>query len=62
MPELKPDFESFLMEIHSGQYVGPKDCMVDDFPDWLQDQDVDTLISCANAYARQYYNKAKKNE
>ena len=28
-------FEEFLQERHGAQYIGTKDCMVDDFDDWL---------------------------
>ena len=47
----KIDFEGFLMEKHAEQYVGTKDCMVDDFPEWLGDLDPEDLIKYGNQYA-----------
>ncbi len=38
-------FEDFLMEKHAEQYIGTKDCMVDDFEKWLCDLDLDTLLN-----------------
>ena len=32
---MKKDFESFLMDKHAEEYIGTDDCMVDDFPEWL---------------------------
>lgn len=38
-----PDFESYLQEIHGKE--------IEDFGEWLQGLPIDTLITCANAYA-----------
>jgi len=48
----EPDFETFLMEKHADQFVGTKDMLVDDWPDWVTGLDVDTIIDYANEYTK----------
>ena len=38
------DFEDFLMEKHAEQYIGTKDCMIDDYNDWTQELGCDDFI------------------
>jgi len=45
MPE---DFEYFLTEKHAEQYIGTKDCMVDDFEKWIQELEIDDFIKYGN--------------
>jgi hypothetical protein len=40
----KYTFEDFLMEKHAEQYIGTKDCMVDDFEKWLSDLSIDDWL------------------
>ena len=48
---IRPDFEDFLMEKHAEQFIGTKDCMVDDFEDWVTNElSVDDIINLANMY------------
>ena len=47
----KIDFEDFLMDKHAEQYEGFKGGLVDDFPKWVQDLEVDDLIKYGNQYA-----------
>ena len=51
--ELK-SFEDLLMEEHTKQYIGTKDCMVDDFNNWVQDLGVDELIDYGNKFSYQH--------
>jgi len=44
------DFEDFLMEKHSQQYIGTDDAMVDDFSKWLEDLSIDDWIKYGNKY------------
>ena len=39
----KDDFEDYLAEKHAEQYIGTKDCMIDDFNKWLEDLGVDEI-------------------
>lgn len=48
----KVTFEDFLMTQHANQYVGTKDCMVDDFPDWISDLSPDELIEYGDQFAK----------
>ena len=48
----KHTFEDFLMEQHANEYVGTKDCMVDDFNDWVQDLGVDEIIKYADKFQK----------
>ena len=50
MKVMEPDFESYLLDIHSKQYDGLDDDMVDDYDNWLQDLDVNDLIIYANEW------------
>ncbi len=45
---LPKDFEDYLIEEHAEQYIGTKDCMIDDFNKWVQDLGVDELIDYGN--------------
>lgn len=56
MKFLKMNFEQYLAEVHADQYVGTKDCMIDDFNKWVQDLGVDELIELGNRYHRDLIN------
>lgn len=45
------NFEDFLRSIHADQYSGLDDDMSDDFNDWLEDSEIDWLITQADRYA-----------
>jgi len=47
------DFEDYLMEKHAEQYIGTKDCMIDDFNKWVQDLGFDELIEYGNTFVAQ---------
>ena len=47
------DFEDFLMEKHAEQYIGTKDCMIDDFDKWVQDLGADEFIEYGNKFFAQ---------
>ena len=49
---LKNDFEDFLMEKHSEQYIGTDDAMVDDFSDWLCDLSADDFLRYGDLFAK----------
>jgi len=49
----KYTFEDFLMEKHAENYIGTKDCMVDDFNDWLTTKDMDIIINYGDEFAKQ---------
>ena len=42
-------------------YMGTDDDMPDKFNSWLEDQDIDTLMSYADDYAKECMRKAKEN-
>ena len=46
-------FEDFLMEKHAEQYVGTKDCMVDDSADWIANLDVEDFIKYGDMFAKE---------
>ena len=48
---MKIDFEEYLMEKHAEDYIGTKDTMVDDFPRWLEELEIDMFINYGNEYA-----------
>ena len=49
-------FEDYLIEIHAEQYIGTKDCMIDDFNKWMQDLGADELIN----YGDEFFKKQNK--
>ena len=49
---MKQDFEQFLMEKHSEQYFGTKDCMIDDFEGWLMELDFNVVINYGDEFAK----------
>ena len=51
----KQTFEDFLMEKHAEQYIGTKDCMVDDFNEWVLELglDIDEVIKYADKFQKQ---------
>ena len=49
----KRTFEDFLMEKHSEQYISTKDCMVDDFSDWLDGLSTDEWIEFGDKYKKE---------
>jgi hypothetical protein len=44
------DFEYYLTEVHAEQYIGTKDCMIDDYEKWVCDLGVDELIELGNRF------------
>ena len=52
---MKIDFEQFLMEKHAEDYIGTKDCMIDDFEKWVQDLEIDDFLRYGDLYAKVYY-------
>ena len=50
---MKQDFEEFLMEKHAEDYVGTKDCMIDDCESWLQDLEVDDFLKYGDEFAKE---------
>lgn len=51
------DFERYLQDRHAAQYVGLDDGMPDDYEYWLQELDIDEIITFANQYAGKVYNE-----
>lgn len=49
-------FESFMMEKHAEQFIGTKDCMVDDFNDWVGNLSADEWFE----YGDQYFKSKTK--
>jgi len=50
--EIKTEnFESFLRDKHAEQYIGTKDCMIDDFNHWAEYLGTDELIEYGNKFA-----------
>ena len=49
----KDTFEYFMYEKHAEQYIGTKDCMVDDESDWLCDLDIEDWFKYGELYAIQ---------
>ena len=45
-------FEQFLMEKHADQYIGTKDCIVDDFADWVENLGINEWLEYGNKYAQ----------
>jgi hypothetical protein len=45
-------FEWFLQERHAEQYIGTKDCMIDDFKKWLSDLGIDEFIVYGEQFGR----------
>ena len=46
------DFEDYLQAVHAEQYNGLKDCMVDDYDEWLCGLGPDDFMRYGNIYAR----------
>ena len=44
------NFEDFLMEKHGEQYTGIKDCMIDDFNEWIQNLSVDEWLKYGDEF------------
>ncbi len=59
---MKIDFEGFLMEKHAEDYIGTKDCMIDDFARWVQDLEVEDFIKYGDLYAKTYYKSKVPNK
>lgn len=47
---MEKTFEDFLMEKHADQYIGTKDCMVDNFSEWLIDLDIDDWLNYGDKF------------
>jgi len=54
------DFENYLQEKHSEQYVGIDDDMPDDFNDWLCALDPQEIIDYAELYGMGRFNAGLK--
>jgi len=46
----KESFEDFLMMKHADQYIGTKDGMIDDFPNWMEDLDLDQWLEYGDQF------------
>lgn len=51
------NFTDYLMEQHSKQYVGTKDCMIDDCDEWMQYLGIDEVIEYAEKWHKLENNK-----
>lgn len=52
LAEIKTEnFESFLRDKHAEQYIGTRDCMIDDFNHWAEYLGTDELIEYGNKFA-----------
>jgi len=47
------DFEDFMQEKHCEQFIGTKDMLVDNFPEWLEDLDWDDWFKFGDMYSCQ---------
>lgn len=47
-------FEYYLSEKHAEQYIGTKDCMIDDFNIWVQELGADGMIEYGEKYANDF--------
>jgi len=56
---VKKTFEDFLMKKHAEQYIGTKDCMIDDFGDWLSNLSPDEFIEYADWFAKNSFSKGQ---
>ncbi len=52
-------FEDFLLEKHASQYIGTKDCMIDDSNEWLQDLSIDEVIEYAEKWLKKRLEKER---
>jgi len=50
---MKQTFEDFLMEKHAEEYVGTRDCMVDDFGEWLSCLRPGKLLDYGDKFAKE---------
>jgi hypothetical protein len=50
---LYKNFEDFLMMKHADQFIGLKDAMIDDFPNWADDLDLDQWIALGDQYLKE---------
>jgi len=46
----KLTFEDYLMEQHALQFIGTKDMMIDDFPNWLESLEFDDWFSFGDSF------------
>ncbi len=49
---MKQTFEQFLMEKHAESFTGTKDCMVDDFSNWLFQLATEDYIHYGDLFAK----------
>lgn len=54
---MKQTFEDFLMDKHAEQYIGTKDCIVDDSNDWLSNLSSDEFIEYGDMFIKQELEK-----
>ena len=47
------NFEDFLMMKHAEQFIGTKDQMIDDFPNWADSLDLDQWIALGDQYFKE---------
>ena len=60
-PKEKGSFENYLCEKHAEQYVGTKDCMVDDFEKWLSELDIDDYLIYGEMFGNDCRDELLKN-
>lgn len=54
------DFEYFMMEKHCEQYIGTKDGMIDDFPEWCESLSLDEWFEYGNKFVKEVIAKNSK--
>ena len=52
--KMPSSFEYFLSEKHAEQYIGTKDCMIDDFNKWVQELGIDEIIELGEKFASNF--------
>jgi hypothetical protein len=48
------NFEDYMMYKHAEQHIGTKDTLIDDFPNWFYDLDMEDIFKYADYYASDY--------
>ena len=56
----KDTFEDYLQEKHAEQYQGLDDEIGEDFVDWLENLDVNTLVTYGEIYGMERFNAGMK--
>jgi len=55
MTEKKMTFEDYLYDKHGRQYTGTDDNMPDDYADWCERLDVDTVVEWATEFGEKKF-------